>query len=375
MKIYQDKTKKKNGTKSWIAADGQSRKLFNTKSEALDYERDVLVQQTNGVFVKVGDRTTVANAVQAYVTYLERRYEAGTIKSKEYKGALNKITLMANMVDFQLLKEVAGKTVNEIDVLDLEKLVERLAEGRSYKTVKNYLITLSNFFRFSMKMRWAASNPVREIVLEDLVKREISYKDNLAKKISDNNINAVLDAAEDEVSKLAILLSTSTGLRAGEQRALTWGDIDFEKNKLSVNKSADENNQIKGPKTKAGVRDIPLRLELKEALQVWKMKSHFSTDNDLVFSTAQGTVLGPNYFMRQVLIPAQKASGIDSFRWHDLRHYFASKLLQNFQDEVWTVTTIMGHADINTTHKIYSHWLEDAARDEKIQNKFNNAWS
>lgn len=368
MKIYQDKTKKKNGTKSWVADDGQSKRHFDTKSEALDYERDVLVQQTNGVFVKVGDRTTLANAKEVYVTYLERRYEAGTIKSKEYKGALNKITVMSKLIDL-------NKKVNEIDVLDLEFVVQILAKDRSYKTVKNYLITLSNFFKFSMKMKWASSNPVRELILNDLVKNEVSYEDNLAKKISDNNINAVLDAAEDEVSKLAILLSTSTGLRAGEQRALTWGDIDFEKNKLSVNKSADENNQIKGPKTKAGVRDIPLRLELKEALQVWKMKSNFSTDNDLVFSTAQGTVLGPNYFMRQVLIPAQKASGIDSFRWHDLRHYFASKLLQNFQDEVWTVTTIMGHADINTTHKIYSHWLEDAARDEKIQNKFNNAWS
>ena len=368
MRIYQDIAKKKNGTKSWIADDGNSKKYFNTKSEALDYERDVLVQQTNGVFVKVGDRTSIANAKEAYVAYLERRYEAGTIKSKEYKGSVNKITIMSELVDL-------NKNVNEIDVLDLEKLVEKLAEGRSYKTVKNYLITLSNFFKFSMKMKWASANPVRELILNDLVKNEVNFEDNLAKKISDNNINAVLDAAEDEVSKLAILLSTSTGLRAGEQRALTWGDIDFEKNKLSVNKSADENNQIKGPKTKAGVRDIPLRLELKEALQVWKMKSNFSTDNDLVFSTAQGTVLGPNYFMRQVLIPAQKASGIDSFRWHDLRHYFASKLLQNFQDEVWTVTTIMGHADINTTHKIYSHWLEDAARDEKIQNKFNNAWS
>jgi len=369
MKIYQDKTKKKNGTKSWIAADGQSRKLFNTKSEALDYERDVLVQQTNGVFVKVGDRTSMANAKEAYVAYIERRYEAGTIKSKEYKGSVNKITVMSELVDL-------NKNVNEIDVLDLEKLVERLAKGRSYKTVKNYLITLSNFFKFSMKMKWAALNPVRELILNDLVQNEVNFEDNLAKKISDNNINAVIDFySENHENKLAILLSISTGLRAGEQRALTWGDIDFEKNKLSVNKSADENNQIKGPKTKAGVRDIPLRLELKEALQVWKMKSNFSTDNDLVFSTAQGTVLGPNYFMRQVLIPAQKASGIDSFRWHDLRHYFASKLLQNFQDELWTVTTIMGHKDIKTTHQIYSHWLEDAERDQKIYNKFNNTWS
>ncbi len=58
---------------------------------------------------------------------------------------------------------------------------------------------------------------------------------------------------------------------------------------------------------------------------------------------------------------ACRRAGVAAIRWHDLRHYYASKLLQAYPDDLWRVKTYMGHSDIRITQGIYGHWLESDA--------------
>jgi integrase len=62
------------------------------------------------------------------------------------------------------------------------------------------------------------------------------------------------------------------------------------------------------------------------------------------------------------------AAGVAHIRWHDLRHYYASVLLDRLGNNWWQIQNLMGHADITTTQSKYGHWLDDEARDDEISN-------
>ena len=68
------------------------------------------------------------------------------------------------------------------------------------------------------------------------------------------------------------------------------------------------------------------------------------------------------------------AAGVERIRWHDLRHYYASRILQAFNGDWWTVTNRMGHESIKTTTNIYGHWLESEEQDAKIADAISGAF-
>ena len=52
---------------------------------------------------------------------------------------------------------------------------------------------------------------------------------------------------------------------------------------------------------------------------------------------------------------------------HDLRHYYASKMLSFYGHDIWTVSNLMGHSDISITQKTYGHWMQASDKREKLK--------
>jgi integrase len=135
-----------------------------------------------------------------------------------------------------------------------------------------------------------------------------------------------------------VLLAINTGMRRGELFDLLWDDVNFSARILTVSGSV-----AKSGKT----RHIPLNKEAWNILQKWcqqcRIKSLvFSGRNGERFSHIQKSWSG-------VLIDA----GITDFRFHDLRHHFASKLVMSAVD-LNTVRELLGHGDIQMTLR-YAH--------------------
>jgi integrase len=146
-------------------------------------------------------------------------------------------------------------------------------------------------------------------------------------------------AAFADYLKPLVLLSLQTGMRRGELFRLTWQSIDLTAAMLTVH----------GATAKSGTtRHIPLNSEAVAVLRGWQDQTGATTG--LVFPGKQGAAFNN---VRRSWEGVLAAAGIRRFRWHDLRHTFASNLVMRGVD-LNTVRELLGHSDYKMTQR-YAH--------------------
>lgn len=138
--------------------------------------------------------------------------------------------------------------------------------------------------------------------------------------------------------KPLVITAINTGARKSELLSLSWEDVSFENRYLTV-----KAENAKSKKT----RRIPLNDTVFNLLSKWRAQN-----------PSQIYVFTPNHRDSAPLIqyPWQcllKAADITNFRFHDLRHHFASKLVTNGVD-LNTVRELLGHSDLKMTLR-YAH--------------------
>lgn len=135
-----------------------------------------------------------------------------------------------------------------------------------------------------------------------------------------------------------IITAMNTGLRRGELLQLLWSDIDLEQRYLSVSSKNSKSKKI---------RTVPLNDSAYSTLMQWRSQNLTKT---YVF---------PNPFdkpltdIRKPWLRLLDKAQISDFRFHDLRHHFASKLVMAGVD-LNTVRELLGHSDLKMTLR-YAH--------------------
>ncbi|MBA6092147.1 site-specific integrase [Pseudomonas monteilii] len=149
-------------------------------------------------------------------------------------------------------------------------------------------------------------------------------------------------AFADHLKPMAII-SLNTGLRRGELFNLTWSDIDLGQKTLTVVGAGAKSDQT---------RHIPLNKEALQTIEDWKAQSN---SLPLLFPSQTGGVMDN---VKKSWDKVLKEAKVSSFRWHDLRHTFASNLAMKGVP-LNTIRDLLGHADLKMTLR-YAHLAPDS---------------
>lgn len=155
----------------------------------------------------------------------------------------------------------------------------------------------------------------------------------------------------------------TTGLRIGEVCALQYGDIDFDKLTINVERSVKrvctpgEKSflEISDPKTLSSIRDVPIIPDIAKLIQENRL-----ADDVYISSGNNQKPLEPRaYRMKYNRICDEL--GIEHHTFHDLRHTFASRCINSGSD-ARTVADILGHTNVEMTLNIYTHSTDERRR-------------
>jgi integrase len=144
-----------------------------------------------------------------------------------------------------------------------------------------------------------------------------------------------------------VLISLYSGLRRGSLFGLRWNDIDFFTRTMTIRPDNSKPEMA---------LQLPMNTVVFETLTAWKEQNLPAEDGALIFpSPVSGGELNN---VKKSWANLLKDARINNFRWHDMRHDFASQLVMKGID-LNTVRELMGHADMKMTMR-YAHLAPEA---------------
>ena len=154
---------------------------------------------------------------------------------------------------------------------------------------------------------------------------------------------SLLDGGFADYLKPMVIISLNSGIRRGSLFALKWGDVDFNSNTITLRAAT--------TKTGKNLR-LPMNDTFINTLKTWRQQSENTAPDDLIFPSPKkkGAFMNNTKRSWEAVL---KAAQIENFRWHDMRHDFASRLVMQ-GEELNTVRELLGHADMKMTLR-YAH--------------------
>ena len=262
-------------------------------------------------------------------------------------------------------------TVGNLKPQDIQDFYQSLfADGVVANTVIHYHALLRRAFHQAFKEERIDANPF------DRVGRPKKNKFH-GENYTQEELLTLLHLARGDVIYPAILLAGAMGLRRSEALGVRWSRIDWEKRTVLLDTKIVEYREngkkkvepVEEMKNKSSRRTLPLPDPVVEMLQVQKehrevyrkmfQGSYNAQYLDYVCVNQLGELLRPSYVtdhFRELL----EKYGLRHIRFHDLRHTFAS-LLINQDVPLINVSNFLGHSDLSTTANIYAH-LDKASK-------------
>jgi integrase len=248
--------------------------------------------------------------------------------SKSYKRSYKRDTQHVG----HLLEHFGDLYLEEISPLFIENYKAIRVNQVKPATVNRELACLKHMFSMAIRWQLATSNPVKEV---KLFNEELPALRILSIEEQDRLINECSDRL-----KPIVITALNTGMRLGEILNMEWKHVDLDLRIITVTKTKTRENRI-----------IPINSYLASILAKQPMIHQY------VFPNKDGK---PFNSIKKGFHAAAKRAAIGHFRFHDLRHNFASNLVMEGVDLV-TVKELLGHKQITTTMR-YAHLSNEHKR-------------
>ena len=237
-----------------------------------------------------------------------------------------------------------------ISTEDVQRFLAQVsAQGVSAATTRAYLVLLRELLAHAVLWGYLTRNPCDGIKAPRVVHREMDF-------LTPDEVRALLDAANPDDHAL-LATACMTGMRQGELLALQWDDVDWRSGTIRVHRSLYRGTFV-DPKSARSIRTIGMSKRLAAILMDHKVSAPYSPW-DLVFCSKDGTPLDQANIYNRMFQPTLRRAGLRRIRFHDLRHSYASMLI-NQGENLKYVQSQLGHASITTTVDRYGHLMPDA---------------
>ena len=268
-----------------------------------------------------------------------------------------------------LCANLGHMALNSVRPIHLQQLLNRLAEeGKSLDTIKHVLQTLNRLFGSAQENQLIADNPAKALMLPKCTAPQ-SHR-----ALTSRERKILLRTAEIHRAGPWVLFLLYTGLRPGESMALDIGDI--HDGLIDVSKAIDgRTNDVKIPKSRAGIRSVPIPQPLKLLLpregslppnrplftQFDRTREHQPTARRHTKRSLRCLWNSLTLAMQNVekeMIANKEISRasehLPPITPYDLRHTYCTDLAKSGVPLV-TASKLMGHSNVSLTAKIYTH--------------------
>ncbi len=228
---------------------------------------------------------------------------------------------------------------------------QMLDDGKSPSVINDCIKLLKAIGSYLCTNEYTGRNPFVNV-------QKISVPAKEIKVFNLRQIERMLRRAKKTSERLYPLLYTAifTGMRQGELLGLKWCDVDFQNRRIYVRRQFTNGQLTNKLKTAKSQRTIDLETGLLNCLLDYKMSAN--PDHELVFCTNKGTPLLKENICRRWYYPLLKSFMWTGYRFHDLRHTYASLMLSQGISYLY-VSKQMGHSKPTTTLDIYGHFIPD----------------
>ena len=340
---------KQRGNDWWIFINHQGRrkakKIGRDKALALDVAKKMEAKLALGELDLEEAKPFSEYADRWIKTVVPTNCKPSTVKS--YQELLNQ----------HVLPVFEKKPVDQINRMMVKTfLLGKVKDGYSVSTMKHMKAVISGVLNMAMDDNAIPANPAHRLGKMAMEKPVNETADFLTRE----ELQSLLESFRNHFPRhypMALTLAR-TGMRLGEVVALQWGDIDFKGRFIKVQRSFSLNT-IQRPKSgKARKVDLSRQLgdtlhDLRTARKAETLKKGWKEVPAWVFVGETGNTVDPDKWRRR-FDKALEYAGLRKIRIHDLRHTFASLLIQN-NEPLPYVRDQLGHHSIKITVDIYGH--------------------
>jgi len=288
----------------------------------------------------------------------------------------------ASIIRKHLVPYFGMTKIQDIRLQNVQQFVEKLVPRVSTKTLRNAITLLKVMLSgekgcSAIKQGYIWFDPLQGVELPSLMSKQVVPP-------TADQVWKLIDASAEmkSIGQGMIYLGAFTGVRRGELLALHFEDIDWFQKELTINKSLGKCPATDGvhkwrwkvgpTKSKRSNRRVALTNNVIQFLS--KLKQFSGKSEGLIFANNDGTYIDPDYFDEHIFGPIREKAGLNSVRFHDLRHFFASMLIAQGESPKY-VCDQLGHSSVQITFDVYGHLFPQAKAEasEKFERRMLKA--
>lgn len=322
---------------------------FRTKKEAVVAASEVEANLSKGI-----NPSTHKVAFNDYFNHWAKLYKKPRVSSVTFAHYVYSLKAIAN--HFQFI------AIQDINRQDYQAFLNQLGEGKAKETVAKIHSHIKACVQDAIEDQVIQIDFTRKTDLHWTVQAKTSSQKHLSYKEFKMLISEIRKNLDRGLGYFLLLLAINTGMRFEEVVGLTRKDFNFSNNTINIVKTwgyKKESPKGFGPtKNKQSVRKIDVdEVTMKHFKELFK---ELPTNlNQLIFysPTSKYKVISntnANKLLKRLLLKLN----IKHITLHGLRHTHGSVLLYK-KASIYYVSEKLGHSNVETTNRVYSHLLEE----------------